>query len=34
VGGDAVKLAGEAPVPLAALKASHEDWLPSFMAHG
>ena len=34
VGGDAIGLAGEAALPLAALKASHEDWLPSFMAHG
>jgi phosphoribosylformylglycinamidine synthase II len=34
VGGDAVKLEGEAPLQLAALEAAHEDWLPRFMAHG
>jgi phosphoribosylformylglycinamidine synthase II len=34
VGGDAIKLQGEAPLPLARLKAAHEDWLPRFMAHG
>jgi phosphoribosylformylglycinamidine synthase len=34
VDGDAISLVGEAPVPLTALKSAHEDWLPSFMAHG
>jgi phosphoribosylformylglycinamidine synthase II len=34
VGGDAIRLEGEAPLPLAALAAAHEDWLPRFMAHG
>jgi phosphoribosylformylglycinamidine synthase len=34
VGGDAIKLEGEAPLPLAALAVAHEDWLPRFMAHG
>jgi phosphoribosylformylglycinamidine synthase subunit PurL len=34
VGGDAIKLEGEAPLPLAALAIAHEDWLPRFMAHG
>ena len=34
VGGDAIKLQGEAPLPLARLKAAHADWLPRFMAHG
>jgi phosphoribosylformylglycinamidine synthase len=34
VGGDAIKLEGEAPLPLAALVIAHEDWLPRFMAHG
>jgi phosphoribosylformylglycinamidine synthase subunit PurL len=34
VGGDAIGLVGEAPLPLAALKSAHEDWLPRFMAHG
>jgi phosphoribosylformylglycinamidine synthase subunit PurL len=34
VGGDAIKLHGEAPLPLASLKAAHEAWLPRFMAHG
>ena len=34
VGGDAIKLDGEPPLPLAALKIAHEDWLPRFMAHG
>ena len=32
VGGDAISLVGEAPLPLAALESAHEDWLPSFMA--
>jgi phosphoribosylformylglycinamidine synthase len=34
VEGDAIALAGEPPLPLAALKAAHEDWFPRFMAHG
>jgi len=34
VGGDAIKLEGEPPLPLGALKIAHEDWLPRFMAHG
>jgi len=34
VGGDAIRLEGEAPLPLAALAVAHEDWLPRFMAHG
>jgi phosphoribosylformylglycinamidine synthase len=34
VGGDSISLQGEAPLPLASLKAAHEDWLPRFMAHG
>jgi phosphoribosylformylglycinamidine synthase len=34
VGGEAIKLDGEPPLPLAALRDAHEDWLPRFMAHG
>ena len=34
IGGDAIRLDGEPPLPLAVLKAAHEDWLPRFMAHG
>ena len=34
VGGGAIKLDGEPPLALAALRAAHEDWLPRFMAHG
>jgi phosphoribosylformylglycinamidine synthase subunit PurL len=34
VGGGAIKLQGEAPLPLGSLKAVHEAWLPRFMAHG
>jgi phosphoribosylformylglycinamidine synthase len=34
VGGDAIALQDEAPLPLAALAAAHADWLPRFMAHG
>jgi phosphoribosylformylglycinamidine synthase II len=34
VGGDAIALQGEKPLPLAVLTAAHEDWLPGFMAHG
>ena len=33
-GGKAISLPGETPLPLAGLKAAHEDWLPRFMAHG
>jgi phosphoribosylformylglycinamidine synthase len=33
VGGDSIRLRGEAPLPLAILKAAHEAWLPRFMAH-
>ena len=32
VDGDAISLVGEAPIPLAALKSAHEDWLPQL--HG
>ncbi|MDX2289476.1 MAG: phosphoribosylformylglycinamidine synthase subunit PurL [Hyphomicrobiaceae bacterium] len=31
VGGDALRLPGEAAVPLAELKAAHEAWLPAYM---
>jgi len=34
VGGDAMALDGEPPLPLAALWAAHAGWLPRFMAHG
>jgi phosphoribosylformylglycinamidine synthase subunit PurL len=34
VGGGAIKLDGEPPLALAALRAAHEDWLPRFMAYG
>jgi phosphoribosylformylglycinamidine synthase len=34
VGGDAIQLDGEPPLPLAALKQAHEGWLPRFMALG
>jgi phosphoribosylformylglycinamidine synthase len=34
VGGDAIGLDGEPALPLAALRAAHEGWLPRFMAHG
>jgi phosphoribosylformylglycinamidine synthase len=34
VGGDSIRLQGEAPLPLASLRVAHEDWLPRFMAHG
>jgi phosphoribosylformylglycinamidine synthase len=34
VGGNAIKLEGEPPLSLAALRAAHEAWLPRFMAHG
>ena len=33
VGGESIKLHGEAPLPLAALRAAHEAWFPRFMAH-
>ncbi|MEM7191652.1 MAG: phosphoribosylformylglycinamidine synthase subunit PurL [Pseudomonadota bacterium] len=32
VGGDTLKLEGEAPLPLGILRAACEDWLPRFMA--
>jgi phosphoribosylformylglycinamidine synthase len=32
VGGDALKLPGEAPLSLAALRAAHGRWLPELMA--
>ena len=32
VGGDALVLPGEAPLPLAALRKAHEDWMPKYMA--
>jgi phosphoribosylformylglycinamidine synthase len=32
VGGDAIVLDGEPPLPLATLRAAHEGWLPRFMA--
>ena len=31
-GGDALTLAGEAPLPLADLRAAHEKWLPRYMS--
>jgi len=34
VGGDAIAITGETPLPLKTLRAVHEDWLPRFMAHG
>jgi phosphoribosylformylglycinamidine synthase II len=34
VGGDSIRLQGETPLPLASLRAAHEDWLPRFIAHG
>ncbi|MEX2166231.1 MAG: phosphoribosylformylglycinamidine synthase subunit PurL [Methyloceanibacter sp.] len=34
VGGEAIALQGEAPLPLGILRTVHEDWLPRFMAHG
>jgi phosphoribosylformylglycinamidine synthase len=34
VEGNAIVLEGEPPLPLATLRAGHEDWLPRFMAHG
>jgi phosphoribosylformylglycinamidine synthase subunit PurL len=34
VGGDTLKLPGEAPLPLAALVLAHERWLPALMAAG
>ena len=32
VGGDSLRLPGEAPVTIAELKSAHETWLPNFMA--
>ncbi len=34
VGGEAIALQGEAPLPLGTLRTVHEDWLQRFMAHG
>ncbi|MGI8852549.1 MAG: phosphoribosylformylglycinamidine synthase subunit PurL [Methyloceanibacter sp.] len=34
VGGEAIALQGEAPLPLGTLRTVHEDWLPRFMVHG
>jgi phosphoribosylformylglycinamidine synthase len=31
VGGDALTLKDEAPLPLADLRAAHEGWMPGFM---
>ena len=31
-GGDALTVAGEAPIPLVELLRAHEDWLPSYMS--
>ena len=31
-GGDALTLAGSAPISLAALRVAHEGWLPAYMA--
>ncbi|MCH7944157.1 MAG: phosphoribosylformylglycinamidine synthase II, partial [Proteobacteria bacterium] len=31
-GGDALTLAGSAPISLAALRDAHEGWLPAYMA--
>ncbi len=31
VGGDAIVVTGEPPLPLAQLKTKHEAWLPGFM---
>jgi hypothetical protein len=33
-GGDAVAVAGEAPVSIAALKAGFESWFPAYMSGG
>ncbi len=33
VGGDALTLKGEAPLPLAELRTAHEGWLPNYMSH-
>ena len=33
VGGDALVLKGEAPLPLAELRTAHESWLPNYMSH-
>jgi phosphoribosylformylglycinamidine synthase subunit PurL len=34
VGSDKIVLPGETPLPLTALRAAHEDWMPRFMANG
>jgi phosphoribosylformylglycinamidine synthase len=34
VGGDAIAISGERPLPLDTLRAAHEEWLPRFMAGG
>ena len=34
VGGNAIVLDDEPPLPLATLRTAHEGWLPHFMAHG
>jgi phosphoribosylformylglycinamidine synthase len=34
VGGEAIEINGESPLPLAALRQAHEGWLPRFMALG
>jgi phosphoribosylformylglycinamidine synthase len=31
-GGDAIAIAGESPVPVAALKAGFEGWFPAYMS--
>jgi len=31
-GGDAIAIAGETPVAVAALKAGHEHWFPAYMS--
>ena len=33
VGGDALVLKGEAPLPLTELRTAHESWLPNYMSH-
>ena len=33
-GGDALILGGEAPISLDELRATHESWLPAYMAAG
>jgi phosphoribosylformylglycinamidine synthase len=34
IGGDAIELPGEAPLPLSHLRKAHEGWFPGFMAGG